>query len=149
MAQYGLGNFLYEFSVDGKSANFKFWDPEDVTNTAEVAVTEKDFPEGVTDADSRQVAEVAYNQCSKTLNDKRDERKKREATEAFEKDTAEKASAREAAADHFAHSQDVSTAPATTETDDQGRVTNVYNTENNDDSGKTSQNSNSASNGKK
>jgi glutamine cyclotransferase len=67
MAEYGLGNFVYELEVSDGNANFKFRDPEDASNTAEVSVHQSDFPEGINQADSRQVADLAFAQCSKGL----------------------------------------------------------------------------------
>lgn len=132
MPQYGLGNFLYEVEVKDGSAHFKFVDPEDASNTAEVSVNKKDFPEGVV-ADSRQVADLAFTQCQKVLNDKRDARIKQAATDALEAKTAEDARAREAAADHAANSQDVATEPHHVEDDG----TKVFNTKSDDEGGKS------------
>ena len=124
MAEYGLGNFKYEFTVEGGSAKFKFYDEQDASNTAETSVSTKDFPEGVTQPDSRQVADVAYNQVSKVLNDKRDARLRQTADNELADKQTEDSRQREAAEDLHANSQDVSTAP--TKVDSDG--TNVYNT---------------------
>lgn len=118
----GLGNYLYELEVKGGNANFNFWDSEDADNTAEVTVNEKDF--GGFSADSRQVAEIAFSQVSKTLNDKRDARIKREAAERLEADMDEKARAREASEDFLNHAQEGAVQPAKVEDDG----TRVYNT---------------------
>lgn len=120
----GLGNFLYDLTVENGAANFKFWDNDDADNTAEVSVNEKDF--GGFAADSRQVAEIAFSQVSKTLNDKRDARIKREAGERLEADMDEKARAREAGEDFLNNAQDGAVAPAKIEDDG----THVYNTGN-------------------
>lgn len=124
MAEYGLGNFKYEFTAENGQAKFKFYDEQDASNTAETAVSSKDFPEGITQPDSRQVADIAYLQVSKQLNDKRDARLEREANEATASKLKADRQAREAADDHFAHSNDVSVAPAKVEEDG----TRVYNT---------------------
>lgn len=126
MAQYGLGNFVYELEVSNGNANFKFYDPEDAANTAEVAVSQKDFPEGITQPDSRQVADIAYAQCSKVLNDKRDARLKKQNTAEFNARQDEDARSREAQADFLNNANDASVQPAKTEDDG----TKVYNTEN-------------------
>jgi hypothetical protein len=125
MAQaYGLGNFLYEIDIADGSANFKFWDADDASNTAEVSVAQKDFPEGVKDADSRQVADLAFSQCQKVLNDKRDARMKKEAADEITAKQEEDKRVREEAADVLANGQDVAVAPAHIEKDG----TKVYNT---------------------
>jgi hypothetical protein len=125
MAQtYGLGNFLYTLDVADGNANFKFWDTDDASNTAEVSVAQKDFPEGIKDADSRQVADLAFEQCQKVLNDKRDARLKKETTDALAEKQKEDARVREEAADVLANGQDVAVAPAHIEKDG----TKVYNT---------------------
>jgi hypothetical protein len=107
MAQFGLGNFIYELEVSDGKANFNFRDPEDANNTAQVSVSQKDFPEGIPQADSRQVAELAFAQCSKVLNDKRDARIRKEAADALEKKHAEDARQREEAADFHNNSQEL------------------------------------------
>jgi hypothetical protein len=124
MARYGLGNFEYEVTVKDGAAHFDFYDPEDADNTAQVSVASKDFPEGVTQATSRQVADLAYSQCSKVLNDKRDARIKKQAAADLDAKLGEDARAREAGADFLNNANDVQTQP--TKTDDDG--TRVYNT---------------------
>jgi hypothetical protein len=135
---FGLGNFLYDFSATDKGdATFTFRDPEDASNTAEVSVSQSDFPAGVTQPDSRQVADVAYAQCAKVLNDKRDARIRKEAADDLSAKHEADANAREVGADFLANAQDVATAPASTEKDG----TQVYNTKTDDasDTGKTSE----------
>jgi hypothetical protein len=107
MAQFGLGNFVYELEVSDGKANFKFRDPEDATNTAEVSVSQEDFPEGITQADSRQVADLAFAQCSKVLNDKRDARTRKEAADALQAKHDEDARQREESADFLNNAQDL------------------------------------------
>ncbi len=124
MAHYGLGNFEYDLTVEGNNAKFKFFDPEDVTNTADVSLGEKDFPEGITAPDSRQVADVAYAQCQKVLNDKRDARIAKNEKEDLADRQAEEQRTREAAADFLNNAQDGAVAPAKVESDG----TKVYNT---------------------
>lgn len=124
MAQtYGLGNFLYEIDVADGNANFKFWDADDASNTAEVSVAQKDFPEGVKDADSRQVADLAFTQCQKVLNDKRDARIKKEVADEVAAKQEEDKRVREEAAYVLANGKDVEVAPALIEKDG----TRVYN----------------------
>lgn len=108
MAEYGLGNFRYELTFDGKSANFKFVDPEDINNTAEVSVSKDQFPEGINDADSRQVADIAYAQVAKLLNDKRDARHLKEQADAEKKQADADKQAREAANDFFNKANELS-----------------------------------------
>lgn len=122
--QYGLGNFLYEIEISDGNANFKFWDSDDASNTAEVSVAQKDFPEGVKDADSRQVADLAFSQCQQVLNDKRDARVKKEQADDLAEKQKEDKRVREEAADVLANGQDVAVAPAHIEKDG----TRVYNT---------------------
>lgn len=124
MAEYGLGNFLYTLDVVDGKANFKFRDPEDASNTAEVSVSQSDFPDGVTQADARQVADVAYAQCSKVLNDKRDARVRKQAAKDLEAKHEEDARVRESAADFLNNAQDAAVQPVKTEDDG----TNVFNT---------------------
>lgn len=119
---FGLGNFLYDIEVKDGKAKFNFRDPEDADNTAECTVDEKDF--GGFNADSRQVAEIAYAQVSKTLNDKRDARVKKQTAEAHAADVDEKARAREAEADFTNNARDVAVEPAQVDSDG----TRVYNT---------------------
>lgn len=124
MAQHGLGNFVYELTVKDGTATFHFVDPDDSNNTADVSVNAKDFPEGAP-ADSRQVADHAYAQCAKVLNDKRDARLKKEAAKELDDRLSEEARSREAADDFLANSQHVAVEPAKVEDDG----TNVYNTD--------------------
>jgi hypothetical protein len=106
MAQFGLGNFLYELDVTDGSANFRFIDPDDASNVAEVSVPQSEFPEGQK-ATSRDVADLAYAQCAKVLNDKRDARLQKEAVDDLKEKQAEDRRQREEAADFFNHSQDL------------------------------------------
>lgn len=107
MAEYGLGNFIYEITFDGKAANFAFRDPEDVTNVAEASVSRDEFPEGINQPDSRQVADIAYTLVSKELNDKRDERLKQEAIDATETQLDKEAHEREVANDFHDKSEEL------------------------------------------
>jgi hypothetical protein len=122
MAQYGLGNFVYELDIKDGNANFKFIDPDDASNTADVSVSKKDF-DGFS-ADSRQVADLAYSQCSKLLNEARDKRLQKEAADLDAANKAEDQRARDAAKEFFDNAQDVQVAPAKVEKDG----TTVYNT---------------------
>ena len=124
MAQYGLGNFVYEFVAANGVANFKFHDPEDVSNTAETSVAPKEFPEGIKDADSRQVADVAWTKVQEGMNRKRDARIKKDKADEFNKAQDEDARAREAASDFIKNSEDTSVATAKENEDG----TKVYNT---------------------
>lgn len=125
MAQaYGLGNFLYEVDFADGKANFKFWDPEDAANTAEVSVAQADFPEGIKDADSRQVAEIAYDQCQRVLNEKRNARVKQEASDAIAAKVDEDEKREQIAQDYLSSTEDVAVRPAQVEKDG----TTVYNT---------------------
>lgn len=125
----GLGNFVYELNVKDGAANFHFVDPHDSNNTADVSVSAKDFPEGAP-ADSRQVADLAFAQCAKVLNDKRDARIRKEADAERADKLKEDARAREAAEDFLANSNDVAVEPAKVEDDG----TKVYNTADKSDS---------------
>lgn len=121
--QYGLGNFLYEIDIADGKANFKFWDAEDPSNTADVSVAQADFPDNAP-ADSRQVADLAFDQCQKVLNEKRDARIKKETTDALTAKQKEDARVREEANEILANGQGVEVAPAHVERDG----TKVYNT---------------------
>lgn len=125
MAQaYGLGNFLYELDIADGNANFKFWDADDANNTAEVTVSQKDFPEGVKDADSRQVADLAYSQCQQVLNDKRDARIKKEINDEVTAKQKEDKRVRDEAETFLSSTADVAVKPDHIERDG----TKVYNT---------------------
>lgn len=104
---YGLGNFVYELEVSDGSANFHFYDPEDASNTADVSVSASDFPEGITQPDSRQVADLAFAQCQSLLNGKRDERIRETSASELEAKHDEDARAREAAQDFHNNSQEL------------------------------------------
>jgi hypothetical protein len=125
MAQ-GLDNFLYDLAIDGGTANFKFWDPNDPTNTAEVSVSPKEFPEGVTAAASREVADYAYSLVSKQLNDKRADKAKAEAQTQLDAQAAADKEAKAATAAHLSEAQDNSTAPLGTEKREDGVTQNVF-----------------------
>lgn len=125
MAQ-GLDNFLYEVTTDGSVANFKFWDPADVKNVAEVAVSDKEFPNGVQTADSRDVADYAYSLVSKELNAKRADKATAEATAQVEAQAATDKEAKEATAVHLKEAQNNATSPIGTETRSDGVTQNVY-----------------------
>jgi len=101
MPRHGIAGYLYELEiVDGK-AYFHFVDPEDASNTADVTIAPEDFPKGTVDADSRPVADMAYLQVAKQLNDKRDERLKAAAAASFAADQSAKAQARDAAQEYM------------------------------------------------
>jgi hypothetical protein len=122
--QVGIGGYIVRFNNNGTSAEFEFRDPADVTNTAKVSVTEKDFPDGIFQPDSRQVLDEAYNRVASQLNNKRDERLKEEAEDRLDKQQTEDRRVREAAQDHFANSSDVAVQPAKTDSDG----VKIYNT---------------------
>lgn len=123
MAQFGLGNFLYEIEVTDGGAKFHFFDNDDASNTADVTVAAKDFPEGAP-ATSRQVADLAFSQCSKVLNDKRSTRLRKEEAEATDARLTEESRVREAGEDFHNNAQDVAVEPVKVEDDG----TKVYNT---------------------
>ena len=124
MPQFGLGNFVYELDVKDGKANFSFRDPWDAENHAEVTIDQSEF-DGFA-ADSRQVADKAYDKCQRVLNEKRDARIKKEAEDQLDAQQKEDARARQSAQDFLESTSDVAVAPAKTEKDG----TNVYNTEN-------------------
>lgn len=124
MAQYGLDNFLYDLEVKDGNASFHFVDPNDASNTADVTISQKDFPEGAPGADDRRVADLAYSQVSKKLNDARDGRVAKDEADAAASKAEEDKRSREAAQDFFDKSQDVAVAPAKVDKDG----TSVYNT---------------------
>lgn len=107
MAEFGLGNYLYTLAVKDGNATFDFRDPEDADNTATVSVSQEDFPEGITQADSRQVADLAYSQCAKVLNDKRDARIRKVEAEKLDSKLTEDARQREEAAEFHNNSQEL------------------------------------------
>jgi regulator of protease activity HflC (stomatin/prohibitin superfamily) len=120
--QYGLGNFIYEIDVKDGKANFTFRDPEDASNTADVTIAEADFPEGVV-ADDRRVADLAFDQCQRLLNEKRDARIKKEAADATAEAIANDTAARQNAQDFLSSAQHVAVVPHHVEEDG----TTVYN----------------------
>lgn len=107
MATSGLGNYKYDLTVDGGS-KFHWYDPEDASNTADVTIAQKDYPEGVTDGDARQIADIAYALVAKQLDDKRDARVKREAADQLNKQLDDEATKREATADFLSNSTELS-----------------------------------------
>ena len=117
MAQLGIAGYLYDLQVESGDAHFTFTDPQDASNTEEVVIAAKDFPEGITDPTSREVSDIAYLQCAKLLNDKRDERIRSEAAAKLEADAAAEAARREAAQDYLTHIQDPATEPDHVEKD--------------------------------
>lgn len=127
MADYGLDGFLYHQTVDGKTAHFTFTDPEDVTNTAEVTVGEKDIPETAL-AGSRETADFAYSQVSKPLNDKRDARRVDAAQVELRERQAAEAQVRESTTDFLANTSDTAVASAGEEKRSDGATQTVYNT---------------------
>jgi len=122
MATFGLGNFLYELTVQDGKASFHFYDQDDAENTADVSLGTKDF-NGYS-ADSRQVADIAYAQASKVLNDKRDARLAKKAAADLSVKQTEDSRLREAGEDFQNNAQDVAVQPAQVEEDG----THVYNT---------------------
>lgn len=107
MARYGLGNFVYDIEVREGKAVFNFHDPEDPENYAVVEVAKSEFPEGIAQADSRQVADLAYASCSKVLNDKRDKRLAKESAAAVKAQQKEDARQREEANDFLNNSNEL------------------------------------------
>lgn len=124
MAKYGLDNFEYEFVMEGGGGKHKFFDPADPTNTAEATVTPKDFPEGVKDADSREIAEIAYSKVSEQMNKKRTERRKKERTDELHSSLDRDERERAAQVDSIRNSQENSVKPVKEEKDG----TRVFNT---------------------
>lgn len=128
MATFGVDNFIGEVTVDGSVANFRFTDPDDVKNVAEVSVSEKEFPQGVVSADSREVSDYAYSLVAKQLNAVRSDRIKAAETRlVVEAQEADKA-AKELQSEHLRTAQDNVTPAAGTEKREDGVVQNVYNT---------------------
>jgi hypothetical protein len=120
----GLDNFQYELEVKDGNASFKFVDPQDASNTADVTLAQKDFPDGINDATDRSVADLAFSQVAQKLNDSRDARVAKEEADAAKAKVDEDKRSRDAAQDFFDNSQDVTVAPAKVDKDG----TNVYNT---------------------
>lgn len=110
MARYGLNNYLYDLEVEDGAAHFTFFDPQDSSDTEEVVLAPKDFPAG-TNPDSRPVAEAAFLQCAKLLNDKRDARLQQEQVAKIKAATAAASAAREHAQEYFNNIQDPATQP--------------------------------------
>jgi hypothetical protein len=108
MADLGIGGYTYgEPTVKDGVVTFTFVDPEDATNTATVSVDQKDFPNGVTVSSSRQVADYAFLQAQKVLDEKRDARLRKEAADALEQKHAEDARQRDAAVEFLTNAQDL------------------------------------------
>ena len=125
MPTFGLGNFMYEMTVEGQSAKFNFYDPEDVSNSAEASVSQKEMPEKKVGVDGREVSEIAYGKVAKQLNDKRAKRLADEQTKELEDRLERDAKAVEASTQFYADSEEGSVKPAKEEKDG----TRVYNTE--------------------
>lgn len=125
MAQYGLGNYLYEVEVKDGAAHFDFFDPDDAGNTAQVTVNQNDFPEGVTDPTSRQVADIAFAKVAHDLDDARDARIRKQATSDLQEKHAEDKRQREASAEFINNADEVQTQTAKVDSDG----TKVYNTD--------------------
>lgn len=105
MPTFGLGNFLYDVSYADGHAIFKFYDPEDTSNTAEVSLGEKDF-DGFR-PDSRQVADKAYAQAAKGLNKARNDRLAKQAADALTAKQEEEQRVSEASAAFLNNAQDL------------------------------------------
>jgi hypothetical protein len=105
MAVFGLGNYLYELNVDNGSANFHFYDPEDAENTADVSVPQSDF--NGAKATDRTIADLAFAQCQKVMNDKRDARQAREQIDALKAKQTEDRRQRDAETDFINNSREL------------------------------------------
>lgn len=119
----GLDNFLYDLTIDGKTANFHFWDPDDSTNVADISVSDKEYngnPEG------REAAEYAYSLVNKQLNDKRIERLKAADVALLSEQQDSVKADKAAVAEHLSAAQDNVTSPLGTEKREDGVVQNVY-----------------------
>jgi hypothetical protein len=128
MSTFGVDNFIGELSVDGSVANFKFTDPDDVKNVMEVSLSPKEFPEGTTQADSREVADYAYSLVAEKMNATRSDRlaaaEAKQASESLEREKSEKAAVNQ----HLKDATDNHTPATTTETREDGVKQQVYNT---------------------
>lgn len=69
---YGINGYMADIKVEDGAVKYHFYDPEDVNNTADVSLTDKDLPQGP--VISNETSEVAFSKVSKQLNDKRDAR---------------------------------------------------------------------------
>jgi hypothetical protein len=125
MAQ-GLDNFLYDLQIDGATANFHFYDADDPKNVADVSISPKEYPEGVTTADSREVADYAYSLVAEKMNAARSDRAKALAVDQADKDAEAAKTERAVTAAGLKISEDVTTKPTTTETREDGVKQNVY-----------------------
>lgn len=128
MPYFGLGQFVYDQTVEGESSKFRFYDPQDASNTATATVSAKEvkdkYGDRKVDVDGREVSELAYSKVAKELNDKRDKRIREEQVKALDDQQASDARAREAAVDFIANAQDATVEPVKEEKDG----TRVYNT---------------------
>lgn len=122
MPTFGIGGYHFEYEVGNNAVTFKFWDPEDPNNTAEVTVDKKDFPKGINSPEERAVADLAFRMAAKALNEKRDARVKKETNAATNADIEEKARIRDAGQDFLANAKQVETEPDFTTKDG----TNVF-----------------------
>ncbi|HEX4774761.1 MAG TPA: hypothetical protein VH234_04560 [Candidatus Saccharimonadales bacterium] len=122
MPQYGIGNFHLSYDVGDNAVTFKFWDPEDVNNTATITVDKKDFPKGIDSPTERAVVDYAFGLIAKDVNKTRDARLKQEASAKVQGQIDAQSKKDAAAADFLANSSDVKTEPDFTTKDG----TNVF-----------------------
>ncbi len=124
MADFGVDNFLGNVTTDGKQAVYKFHDPEDMTNAAEITLSDKDL-DGKP-AETREATDMAYAKASKEMNEKRDTRRfKEEAKRTADRQDAD-TKTREGANNFLDNSGDNTTKPVSVDKDG----TTTYNTAN-------------------
>jgi hypothetical protein len=111
MPTFGIGGYQFEYEVGNNAVTFKFWDPEDANNTAEVTIDKKDLPKGVSSLEGRIVSDLAFRMAAKTLNSKRDARIKKQTNDATNAKVDSDAITREQSEDFLANAKDVKTEP--------------------------------------
>jgi len=122
MADFGVDNFLGTVTLDGKQAVYKFHDPSDVTNTAEVTLSEKDL-DGK-QAETREATDLAYSKVAEGMNSKRDTKNFKDQAKQVADKQNEDSKTRQAATDFLDNTADNTTKPVSVDKDG----TNVFNT---------------------
>ena len=124
----GIDGFLYTVNIDGKTANYHFWDQNDIKNSQDVSISDKEFPEGVTNPDTREAVDYAYSIVSEKLTLVQSDKVKADAVRAAELKQDADTQARLSAQEFHANAVDGTVRPNATEKRADGVTQNVYNT---------------------
>ena len=124
----GVDGFLYTVQIDGKTANYHFWDQNDIKNSQDVSVSDKEFPEGVTNPDTREAVDYAYSIVSEKLTLVQSDKVKADVVRAAELKQDADAQTRLSAQEFHTNAVDATVRPVATEKRADGVTQNVYNT---------------------